>query len=254
MNCTDVIAYACDGALRCPECAVKAGWTDGGLGEGDLEGVSPVFADSETDSPSHCEACGEYIPEALTGEGVAYVCGELRTYLRAHGDEGAWELLSVWADALRYSGGAAQRIARRFIERGEFYRGVHDLRGLFTYSGGGYAYRFDAAHVELCERAAECGEGESVCAECGAPIVLSLDEGPDALEWVHVESARHDAYPPDPADRWETVIAPEGAYRPLRCEVIDGAPCVVFEREGTGETYAITEVSAHRPTGDAAGA
>lgn len=204
MHATDVIAYACDGALRCPECAVKAGWTDGGLGEGDREGVSPVFADSETDSPSHCEACGEHIPEMLTSEGARYATARMRAYLRTHGDEGDWDTLYAWACELSCYGGAVGRIARRFRARGEFYRGTHEMRRRYSYSGGGYAFRFDRAAAD--------------------------------------------------SDPWETVIAPEGPYRPLRCEVIDGAPCVVFERKGTGETYAVTEASAHRPAGDAAGA
>jgi hypothetical protein len=64
------IGYAWDGAIRCPECTPARRRDDDETGA--------VFGDSETDSPTHCDACGELVPEALTAEGVGYVAESLR--------------------------------------------------------------------------------------------------------------------------------------------------------------------------------
>ena len=53
--------YTPDGDAICADCY-------GGHGE-----ATPVFPDSETDSPSHCVQCEALIPEALTAEGIRYV-------------------------------------------------------------------------------------------------------------------------------------------------------------------------------------
>lgn len=39
---------------------------------------APIFESSETDSPSHCDACGELIAEGLTSDGVRYVADAIR--------------------------------------------------------------------------------------------------------------------------------------------------------------------------------
>jgi len=66
MKATDVVAYAEDGAIYCPNCANES------------ESMEPVFADSEWDSFPTCDACGEKIKEvSLTRGGVAYELEQL---------------------------------------------------------------------------------------------------------------------------------------------------------------------------------
>lgn len=72
MNSCDVIGWVYDGALYCEDCKPDAPEDD----------VSPIFADSETDCPSHCETCDAYIPECLTSDGVEYVLGEALAAIR----------------------------------------------------------------------------------------------------------------------------------------------------------------------------
>lgn len=63
MNATDVIGYVVNEcSVICADC----------LEEGEADD-SPLFATSETDSPTHCERCEALLPEALTSDGEAYV-------------------------------------------------------------------------------------------------------------------------------------------------------------------------------------
>lgn len=80
MKACDVVGYARDGAIYCAECG-ESSW-------------DPVFADSETDSPSSCDECGVLIPEQLTPDGVRYVREALYAWA-AHGD-GDPDVLRSW--------------------------------------------------------------------------------------------------------------------------------------------------------------
>lgn len=84
MGWQDPIGYAFNGAIYCPDCAP--------------DGADPIFEGSETDCPSHCDACEEYVPEALTPDGVRYVLEALSDARNGRG--GRVEILDVWADAL----------------------------------------------------------------------------------------------------------------------------------------------------------
>ena len=89
------IAYVQDAALRCPQCATETS--------------APVFEGSETDCPNHCECCEEYLPEALTADGVAYVLERLSDARNGRG--GRVEVLDQWADAIQsYGLGRAERV------------------------------------------------------------------------------------------------------------------------------------------------
>lgn len=237
-------AYVHDGELFCERCAPDdaQGYPDGG---------------GEADSPSHCAGCGIFLDNPLTGEGVRYVCGALRRYLRTHGERGASDTLATWAEALSWYGGAAHHIARRFLARYERYEGVQELRKRYAYTGGGYGYRWSSPLERLgggLPSSRETDPEAEVCGECGAPILECVSDetrSNGGTEWVHEASGiDHEAYPFDPADVWQIEITPEGEYRPIgRCQ-IDGCPCVIFEYEG--ETYAVTEASAHKPAKDSA--
>lgn len=57
---------------------------------GDSGDFPQLFPAGETDAPSACDACGEWLPESLTSDGVAYVVAELREWVlgrRAHWPE-----------------------------------------------------------------------------------------------------------------------------------------------------------------------
>lgn len=70
MNACDVVGYVCDGEINCPDCCE------------DPEGCDPIFADSETDCPDNCSACGRPIENTLTDEGAEYVRQCLRQTFR----------------------------------------------------------------------------------------------------------------------------------------------------------------------------
>lgn len=82
MKAYEVVGYVFEAAIYCPECAP--------------EKTRPVFADSETDSPSHCPHCGALIREALTPDGVEYVRNALREF--AVGNGGDKDVLVEWCD------------------------------------------------------------------------------------------------------------------------------------------------------------
>ena len=78
MNASDVIGYVDTengGPAVCDSCATAD----------EARAWSPIFADSETDSPTHCERCEDLIPEALTGDGARYVADALIDGMRGDG-------------------------------------------------------------------------------------------------------------------------------------------------------------------------
>ena len=101
MNSSDIIGWAYQGALYCPDCKPDPEsegsnafelWEYSTWERDAILDIGPVFADSETDTPNHCETCEALIPERLTDDGVAYVADAL-----ASGD-GRAEVLALWRD------------------------------------------------------------------------------------------------------------------------------------------------------------
>lgn len=92
MNAFDVIGYIVDGEYRCPSCNYDA---DG----------QPIFADSDTDSFSHCATCEELIPEVLTETGVEYTISHMEQFLTRR--EGRPEILRQWAEHMKEAGSTA---------------------------------------------------------------------------------------------------------------------------------------------------
>lgn len=106
MRDADIVGYACNGAIYCPNCA-PLGCED-----------SPVFCFNETDSPVSCDACGDYIDTALTEDGQRYVLRALVHYLRR--GIGNPDVLMDWADSIACYGLAKpsyESIVLRFQQR-----------------------------------------------------------------------------------------------------------------------------------------
>jgi len=112
MNSADVIGYVKDGTILCPECSQVHGW----IADGESY---PMFADSESDSPCHCERCEELIPGLLTSVGMTGVHAAFRNFLRSHGKDGRLEILTEWARHFHYIPGA-----RFFLSRASKYEKV----------------------------------------------------------------------------------------------------------------------------------
>ena len=55
----------------------------------------PIFADTDADTPTHCDVCGLLIDHALTGEGYAYVVDEIVGYLE---DGGNAAVIAEWIE------------------------------------------------------------------------------------------------------------------------------------------------------------
>lgn len=100
MNCYDVIGYVHDGAMYCADCKPDAPEDEIGV----------VFGESETDCPSHCDTCGEYIPESLTMHGVAYVLNAALEHVHAlqgtsaHDTDQTDSCVYQWLERLRWYG------------------------------------------------------------------------------------------------------------------------------------------------------
>jgi hypothetical protein len=88
MNAADVIGYIVSGTYYCPDCTPSTG-----------DDASPIFADSETDSFSHCAECEDLIPEALTEEGREEALEALRAYLVSR--SGRAVIVRQWAEELK---------------------------------------------------------------------------------------------------------------------------------------------------------
>lgn len=89
MKSFDVVGYTADADTYCVDCTKEIYGDDkkGADPKYDHEGnlVHPIFADSETDTPSSCASCGVYIKESLTSDGVEYAYGILhQAYLTNH--------------------------------------------------------------------------------------------------------------------------------------------------------------------------
>lgn len=98
--------YACQGDLYCEYCAPDIDPETG-------EEPCPVnmFGSHETDSPSHCGACGRPIDCDLTSEGVEYVLDAIREDLqdlsqRSH----TFGTMGAESDLTYYCGGPAYSI------------------------------------------------------------------------------------------------------------------------------------------------
>lgn len=108
MNAVDVLGFVSPYlSIVCVDCAPPEAFTS--------DEWSPIFAESETDCPSHCAECEALIPENLTSDGVRYVREHLRRFLRTHGREGRAEILSEWAATFEVPG------ARYFLRRFDRY-------------------------------------------------------------------------------------------------------------------------------------
>jgi hypothetical protein len=83
-NCTELIGFTADADTYCVQCAedIYGADTDG-REDGEGNPLGAIFGGSETDSPSHCAACGDLIPEDLTSYGVSYVEDAIREHIRA---------------------------------------------------------------------------------------------------------------------------------------------------------------------------
>ena len=97
MNASDVVGYAYEASMYCTDC-ITAVVPNPNADDSD---ASPVFADSETDSPSHCTTCGELIEENLTTEGYAYVAEEVWDHVLSGGKTGSADVLRTWMDYYR---------------------------------------------------------------------------------------------------------------------------------------------------------
>lgn len=104
----DVLGYYYGGEMleaACPECfheQVRVPRMEADTAP-DREGDTPIFRDSEADTPTHCALCAALIPHALTPDGIEYV-REAVAALEA--GDGRREIVGQWRD--RYlEGGAA---------------------------------------------------------------------------------------------------------------------------------------------------
>lgn len=54
----------------------------------------------EADTPQHCDACGEFLENPLTGDGDSYVCEAAESYMSADddGDVAPWSLIADRAE------------------------------------------------------------------------------------------------------------------------------------------------------------
>ena len=89
-NCFDVLGYAEDGALYCPDCF-----------EGDEEGdeVSPVFGETEFDCPQCCSTCGDDLEVQLTSDGLTYVKERILNAWKKGNAEEASDLGATYSEA-----------------------------------------------------------------------------------------------------------------------------------------------------------
>jgi len=109
----------CDDAY-CPSCFEEAFGVNGERWPGfeSWDEPLPIFSDTEADTPTHCAACEELIPHALTTDGYAYVdeayrevadgVGGRRCIVRAwvleySEDEDALGAVESWPEADEYT-------------------------------------------------------------------------------------------------------------------------------------------------------
>lgn len=99
MNATDVIGWVVDGEHYCDNCTPTK--------DENNNDVQPIFAESETDSFSHCCVCEELIPENLTVAGMDAVLRKMEAYLIHR--EGRPEILHQWAERVAGQFGASEQ-------------------------------------------------------------------------------------------------------------------------------------------------
>lgn len=95
---TRITSYAHDAALWCPYCAAAAAGPDGLDNNPDWH---PVFAtNDEADCPQSCDACGEFLQNALTADGAAYVIDHIESWI-ANELANSSSVLADWAEFYR---------------------------------------------------------------------------------------------------------------------------------------------------------
>lgn len=74
MKSTDVIAYAYEGNIYCPDCLRKQRHVT-------HHPAHPTFCGAEVDTPQHCTDCGAFLDGfVLTNDGIAYVIEALQEW------------------------------------------------------------------------------------------------------------------------------------------------------------------------------
>ena len=116
-SCYEVIGYVVEECtLICADC-LEPGESDD----------SPIFGDTETDCPSHCERCGELIPETLTTDGCEYVREAVWE------GTGVREVLEVWVSEFWYAFPACRNCGERLDTIGMGSVGVQEQDGSQTH-------------------------------------------------------------------------------------------------------------------------
>ena len=94
----DVIGYAVEATIYCVDCAPR-------------RGRSPIFASSETDTPSHCDTCAELIEETPTSDAYLYVREAVAEAIHAGRRDSV--ALTVWMGWIEMSGEVVERCIKR---------------------------------------------------------------------------------------------------------------------------------------------
>jgi hypothetical protein len=124
----------CDEA-ECASCHCPENWP----GFEGWEAPLPIFYGTEADTPTHCTACGDLIPHALTPDGYVYV-REAVTRLR--GDR---TVLASWNDVYLDGRGAGCGGA---LDPETTLRELRDLVAVVDRGGAGWTARTFAHHFE----------------------------------------------------------------------------------------------------------
>ena len=89
-NCFDVLGYADEGALYCPDCFE---------GDADSDDVAVVFRETEFDCPQCCSTCGDDLEVQLTSDGLAYVKERILNAWKEGKAEEATDLGATYSEA-----------------------------------------------------------------------------------------------------------------------------------------------------------
>lgn len=144
MNATDIIGWIFEGTYLCTDHAPET--------EEEKEAAQPIFADSETDSFSHCSECEALIPEKLTTEGFAEVMESFRLFLVRR--EGRAKIKEMWAEHVKngMSLAAEEKVIIDLVLEACEENNVRALRRNVMHGGLGDTLRSIKA---LCESALE---------------------------------------------------------------------------------------------------
>jgi len=96
----EVQGYAANCESWCVECATERGWAERGAIDGAGEPVWALFESDESDTPTHCTACGTLLSNTLTGYGEHYVAEAFAEHLSS--GRGARSVLIEWAHEYSY--------------------------------------------------------------------------------------------------------------------------------------------------------